>query len=322
MSPVQLTEPYASLARRFGREKLEQRLLTQASHWAKLTHQGSGPFRLLNKLPLDAFVAFALAATGLSRRARANHLAPQLVECSWKIPRLPAGFAGFRMLQLSDLHLDLDAEFTDSLIDRLNGVECDAIVVTGDFRNSTRTDFGPSILEAQRLLATLPAVPRFGILGNHDFVEQRPHLEAAGLPMLLNEAAFVEREGQRLWFAGIDDPHFYKTHDLAAASATIPEGACTVLLAHSPEIADELSDDRFDLVLCGHTHGGQLCLPGGRWLHVPIKNQPRERIRGAWERSGTQGYTSVGTGSCGVPARLNCTGEFTLHTLLPASVTA
>jgi predicted MPP superfamily phosphohydrolase len=320
MSRAHLPEPYASLARRFGREKLEQRLLTQASHWAKLTHQGSGLFRFENKLPLDAFVAFALAATGLSRRGRVNHLAPRRVECSWEIPRLPPAFAGYRVLQLTDLHLDLDADFTDALIGLLQGVECDAIVITGDFRNSTRTDFMPSVNEARRLFATLPAVPRFGILGNHDFVEQLPHLEAAGLPMLLNEAAFVERDGQRLWFAGVDDPHFYKTHDLAAATAAIPADACTVLLAHSPEIADELRDARFDLVLCGHTHGGQLCLPGGRWLHVPIKNQPRERIRGAWKVAGTQGYTSVGTGSCGVPARLNCHGEYTLHTLWPAGV--
>jgi predicted MPP superfamily phosphohydrolase len=319
MFPAHLPEPYASLARRFGREKLERRLLTQASHWAKLTHQGSGLFRFENKLPLDSIVAFMLAATGLSRRARANHLAPRSVECTWKIPRLPAVFAGFRLLQLSDLHLDLDTQFTDALVSRLQGVQCDAIVITGDFRNSTRADFGPSVIEARRLLASLPKVPRFGILGNHDFVEQLPHLEAAGLPMLLNEAAFVERDGQRLWFAGIDDPHFYKTHDLAAATASIPADACAVLLAHSPEIADELRDDRFDLVLSGHTHGGQLCLPGGRWLHVPIKNQPRERIRGAWKIGGTQGYTSVGTGSCGVPARLNCHGEYTLHTLWPGS---
>jgi predicted MPP superfamily phosphohydrolase len=313
-----LPEPYASLARRLGREKLERRLFTQASHWARLAHQGSGLFRLENYLPLDAVVAFALTATGLFSRARANHLDPRLVERTWRLPRLPASFAGFRLLHLTDLHMDLDSAFADALIARLAGVSCDAIVVTGDFRSSTREDFFPALVATRRLLAALPAVPRYGILGNHDFIEQLPHLEADGLPMLLNESAFIERDGQRLWFAGIDDPHFYKTHDLAAATAAIPADACTVLLAHSPEIADELPENRFDLVLCGHTHGGQLCLPGGRWLHVPIKNQPRERIRGAWKAAGAEGYTSVGTGSCGVPARLNCPGEFTLHTLQPA----
>ena len=318
LSPMRarcLSESSASLARRFGREKLAQRLHAQACHRAGLTHQGHGLLRLEKHLPIDELVGLMLAATGLFPRARANHLAPRLVEKTWQLPRLPAAFDGFRLLQLTDLHLDLDPAFTDALIARLSGITCDAIAITGDFRNSTRDDYWPSIVATRQLLATLPEVPRFGILGNHDCIEQVPHLEAAGLPMLLNESAYLERDGQRLWFAGIDDPHFYKTHDLAAAATAIPAGASTVLLAHSPEVADELPEGRFDLVLCGHTHGGQLCLPSGRWLHVPIKNQPAERIRGAWRAAGAHGYTSVGTGSCGVAARLNCLGEFTLHTL-------
>jgi predicted MPP superfamily phosphohydrolase len=311
-----LAEPYATFARRLGREKLAQRMAVQASHWARLHHQGAGIFSLEKYIPLDALVAFALTATGLFSRARANHLAPQLVERTWHLPRLPSAFEGFRLLQLTDLHLDLDPDFTSALIARLAGLDYDALVITGDFRNSTRDDFFPSIAATRRLLASLPAAPpRFAILGNHDFIEQATLIEAAGLPVLLNESASIERDGQRLWIAGIDDPHFYKTHDLTACTAGIPAEACTILLSHSPEIADELPEGRFDLVLCGHTHGGQLCLPGGRWLHVPIQGQPRARIRGAWQAAGAQGYTSVGTGSCGVPARLNCPGEFTLHHL-------
>ena len=311
----ELPEPYASLARRLGREKLEQRLSVQASHWARLHHQGAGLFSLERYIPLDAVVAFALTASGLFTRARANHLAPRLVERTWSLPRLPAAFEGFRLLHLTDLHLDLDPDFTSALIARLAGLQYDALVITGDFRNSTRDDYFPAIADTRRLLDSLPTGPRFGSLGNHDFIEQAPHLEAAGLPILLNESASIERDGSRLWFAGIDDPHFYKTHDLAAATSAIPTDACTILLAHSTEIADELPEGRFDLVLCGHTHGGQLCMPGGRWLHVPIKGQPRDRSRGAWKAAGAQGYTSVGTGSCGVPARLNCPGEFTIHHL-------
>jgi predicted MPP superfamily phosphohydrolase len=312
-----LPEPFASLALRLGREKLERRLRTQASHWAHLTHQGSGIFRWERHVPLDRWVELGLKLTGLSTRALANHRAPQLVERAWHLPRLPNAFAGFRLLHLSDLHLDLDPEFTPALIARLAGIECDAVVITGDFRNSTHSDYAPALAATRRVLAALPAVPRFAVLGNHDFIEKVPELEAAGLPVLLNEALPLTRDGQTLWFAGVDDPHFYQTHDLAAANSAVPEGACVVLLAHSPEIADELPEGRFDLVLCGHTHGGQLCLPGGRWLHVPLRGQPAERIRGAWRAAGAQGYTSVGTGSCGVPARLNCPGEITRHLLLP-----
>jgi predicted MPP superfamily phosphohydrolase len=217
--------------------------------------------------------------------------------------------------QLTDRHLDLAPEFTNALSRRLQEISCDAIVITSDFLNSTREDFNPAMADTHRLLATLPSLPRFGILGNHDFIEQVPAREADGLPILLNESAAIERDGQQLWIAGIDDPHFYRPHDLAAATRDIPADAFTVLWAHSPEIADELPEGRFDLVLCGHTHGGQLCLPGGRWLHVPIKNQPAESIRVAWTAASAPGDTSVGTGSCGVPARINCSGEYTLHTL-------
>lgn len=313
--PTELPEPFASLAQRLGRERLQHRLLQQASHWAGLAHQGSGIFRMEEHLPLDAIIAFGLAATGLAGRAFRNHRSPQVVERTWRLARLPAAFENFRLLQLTDLHLDLDPGFIDALIPRVSALACDAVVITGDFRNSTRADFNPALDAARRLLAALPAGPRFGVLGNHDFIEQVPSLESAGLRMLLNEAACLERDGTKLWFAGIDDPHFYRTHDLAAASSGIPAGACIVLLSHSPEIADELPDGRFDLVLSGHTHGGQLCLPGGRWLHVPLKGQPAERVRGVWQAAGAQGYTSVGSGSCGVPARLNCPGEITLHHL-------
>jgi uncharacterized protein len=303
------------LVARLGQERLAERLNRQAGHKARLIHQGAGLFILEKYLPLDRIVACGLALTGLLPGARANHLAPRLVERSWCLPRLPAAFEGFRLLQLSDLHLDDGLDFTSALLPRLAGLACDAIVITGDFRFSTHADLGPTIQETQRLLAALPAVPRYAVLGNHDPIELVAPLEAAGLRVLLNEAVCLERDTAQLWLAGIDDPHFYQTHDLAAAAAALPAGACTVLLAHSPEIADQLPPGRFDLVLCGHTHGGQLCLPGGQWIHVPLRGQPCERIRGAWQAAGAHGYTSVGTGSCGVAARLNCPGEYTLHTL-------
>ncbi len=319
-----LPEPYASLSRRLGRELLERRLMIQASHWAHLDHQGAGIFKLERFFPIDPAVLLALKLSGLYPRAHRNHLTPPVVERTWQLPRLPAAFDGFRLLQLSDLHLDVDPGFLDSLLPLLAPLTYDAVAITGDFRNSTRDDFAPALALARRLLASLPDVPRFGILGNHDFIEQAPDLESAGLTLLLNESAFIERDGARLYFAGVDDPHFYRTHDLAAATAAIPAEACTILLAHSPEIADQLAPGCFDLVLCGHTHGGQLCLPGGRWLHVPVKHQPRDRIRGPWlaPDGTTRGYTSPGTGSCAVPARLNCPGEITLHHLRAPSRSA
>ena len=233
------------------------------------------------------------------------------------MPRLPRAFAGFRLLQLSDLHLDLDSDFTAALIEKLRGLDFDAVVITGDFRNSTYDNHALAITEAGAVIATLHE-PRFGILGNHDFIEQVTDLESLGLPILLNEVTSISRGPDQLWIAGIDDPHFYSTHDLARVITRLPPDACTILLSHSPEIVLELPTNRFDLVLCGHTHGGQLCLPGGRWLHVPVHGLRREFICGPWRLDHTHGYTSPGTGACGVPARLNCPGELTIHVLEPA----
>lgn len=313
-----LPEPYASLERRIGRAMLDKRLRRELDHLARLSHQGEGIFRLEALFPhvVDNLTALALRLTGLAGRARRNFLNPRIVERRWQLPHLPKSFDGFRLLQLTDLHFDLDPAFTPALIEKLKDLDHDAVVITGDFRNSTNEDHGPSFDAAKEVIACLKS-PCFAILGNHDFIELVPALEPAGLPFLLNEVAFLSRGEDRLWIAGIDDPHFYHTHDLRRIADALPPDACTVLLSHSPEIVKEPIPDCFDLILCGHTHGGQICLPGGRWVHVPVHGLESEFIKGPWRYGNAQGYTSPGTGACGVAGRLNCPGEITVHILTP-----
>jgi uncharacterized protein len=123
-----LPEPYATLSQRIGSVMLERRLVRQATHWALRSHQGRGIFRLEAILPLDAIVSWTLRVGGLAKRARANYLAHRLVERHWYLERLPAGFAGFRLLQLSDLHLDLDPAFTHVVAEKMRGLVYDAVV--------------------------------------------------------------------------------------------------------------------------------------------------------------------------------------------------
>ena len=87
--------------------------------------------------------------------------------------------------------------------------------------------------------------------------------------MLFNECEPIVRGGQRIFLAGVDDPHFYRADDIEKATAQIPADAFSILLAHTPEVYDRAMTAKFDLMLCGHTHGGQLCLPGG----IPVKLQ-------------------------------------------------
>jgi predicted MPP superfamily phosphohydrolase len=152
------------------------------------------------------------------------------------------------------------------------------------------------------------------VLGNHDFVEIVPPLEAAGLRFLLNESIAVERGGDRLHLVGVDDPHYYETDNLEDALAGLPDDEPKVLLCHSPELYRPAAACGLDLMLCGHTHAGQICLPGGIPLLTNARCPRRLRV-GAWRYRELAGYTSAGTGSCGVPVRFFCPPEMTLHEL-------
>jgi Predicted phosphohydrolases len=254
--------------------------------------------------------------TGLWSHAHANCFNFRRVEQHWHLPGLPAAFDGFRLLQLSDLHLDVDPRLAPAIADAVKDCRHDALVITGDFRNTTDADPAPSMALLPTVLAASRA-PRFGILGNHDFIEKVSPLEAAGLPILLNESAYLERDGAKLWICGVDDPHFYRTHDFATARSGVPAGDCAILLCHSPEVHAEAAEYGFALMLAGHTHGGQICLPGGRHLVCPTRGLPRRFVKGRWQSGSLQGYTSPGTGACGVAARLSCRPELSIHVLHP-----
>ena len=304
---------YPKLEKRLGRELLASRLLKQAGKTARLLHQGEGAMRIERVVPLDQLVSIFLRFSGLAGAARRGFLNVRTVEQTWHLPRLPRAFDGFRFLQLTDLHADLDPALTEIVVNRVAETPHDAVGITGDFRNKTSGDYSECVAATARIAGAL-APRRWGVLGNHDFIEMVPSLEQIGLPILLNEVSVIESGRDRLWIAGIDDPHFYKTHDLNAVRAAIPRGECAILLAHSPEVYAEAAVDSFDLQLSGHTHGGQLCLPGGRHIVIPCRLPPRF-LKGRWAHGSLQGYTSPGTGSCGVAARLNCPPEITLHIL-------
>ena len=114
--------------------------------------------------------------------------------------------------------------------------------------------------------------------------------------------------------AGIDDPHYFATDNLALAYEGIPDEAVSVLLSHSPEIYRDAAYVGFDVTLCGHTHAGQICLPGSIALTYNSA-APRFTGGGSWSFDLMQGYTYAGTGSSVVPARFNCPPEITLHRL-------
>ena len=135
--------------------------------------------------------------------------------------------------------------------------------------------------------------------------------------MLMNEMAVLEKQGAQIFLAGVDDPHYFRVDNLEKATRDIPAGAVSLLLSHTPEIYRQAAYADFDVMFCGHTHGGQICLPGG--IPVTLDSKcPRSVGAGKWRYQQMQGYTSVGAGTSIVNVRFNCPPEVTIHHILQA----
>lgn len=302
------------IRRRLGEERTLRRLTLEEKLRGRKVVQGLGAFSLERYFSVNACIGTAINLCGLGGRGRKNILDLRIEMHEVAIKGLPKSFEGFRLMQLSDLHCDLDARMMERIGEAMASVPHDAVVLTGDYHNDVHAPFGDSLAAMRRFIPLLHPV-RFAILGNHDYLAKVAPLEEEGLPFLLNESALIERGGSRIALCGIDDPHFFRTHDLSKVCSDIPEGTPSILLSHSPETYREAARLGFDLMLSGHTHGGQICLPGG----IPIyRNAPgcrREHLAGSWREGRMIGYTSRGTGSAGVPARFHCPPEITIHTL-------
>lgn len=304
------------LKERMGEALLNERLNKQAKHEARQTHQGEGIFKLerFRHISIDRWAERALKFSLLWKRAHRNIFDIRVVEQDWHLKNLPSAFDGFRLIQLADLHLDIHRDLAPAIARAVRQCPHHAMCITGDYRNTTNQNQEPSMALMPQILEATNA-PCYGVLGNHDFIQKVERLERYGMRMLLNESLPLERSGEQLWIAGVDDPHFYQTHDFAAARRGIPANACSVLLCHSPEAHAEAARFGFSLMLSGHTHGGQICLPGGRHLVTSSKGLKQPFVKGRWKSGDMQGYTSPGTGSSGVAARLNCPPEITVHVL-------
>ena len=195
----------------------------------------------------------------------------------------------------------------------LPNIEYDLCVLTGDYRAQTFGAYEPALAGMAPLCSALKR-PIYGVLGNHDTIRMVPGLEDMGIQMLLNENQSIERNDQRIYLAGIDDAHFYRVDNIEKAATGIPFGDFSILLSHTPEVYQQASYADFSLLLGGHTHRGQICLPG----RIPITLSsvlPHHMGSGPWKYRDMIGYTSVGAGSCVVPVRYNCPPEITLHCL-------
>jgi uncharacterized protein len=243
------------------------------------------------------------------------------------INNLPPPFHGYRIVQISDIHLDEYTEpfFLERIVHHVNNLAPDLVLLTGDFITHGSLTFiagSHAIRRCSEILTTLTAPLRYAILGNHDVSFNAPlvieSLKAHGTPVLVNEYLPIERNGSRIWLCGVDDPGMSHP-DLDLTLPAKPDGP-VLLMAHEPDFADNVvahpRGHLVDLMLSGHSHGGQIRLPFlGPLILPPLAEKYPE---GYYRFNQMQLYVNRGIGTVGLPFRLNCPPEITVITLNPA----
>lgn len=291
------------------------RATTRARRW-RACHQPLARyhtfFNFENFIYYRIIITFFFKSIGLYRQGISNALNVTIRTDDLFFRNLPQEFDGFKIMLLTDLHLDGIPELPDRIIEKIKNVEVDLCLIGGDLRMEVYGPAAPSLRGLRRLVQNINSIHGIlGVLGNHDCIEMVPDLEEAGVVMLVNDSWHIENNGARIWIVGIDDPHFYKVHDLKAAFRTVQPGGFTILLSHSPEAYKEAAAFQPAIYLCGHTHGGQIRLPGRKPIFTNSR-APKFTADGPWQYKGMCGFTSRGVGSSGVPLRFNCSGEINI----------
>jgi uncharacterized protein len=271
-----------------------------------------------------------LATAGTGVIAAAGFIAsdrPQVTRIDIRLRGLPHEFDGYTIAQLSDFHYEDHFSVVPirKSIELVNALHPDLIVLTGDYvtvpmgdyHRSTAYRFARNAGPCAEVLGKLRApAGTFAVLGNHDGSSDPSYivhaLQGHGIPVLMNRSIPLEREKARIWLAGIDDV-LEGRPDLAAALRPIPSGEVTILLAHEPDFADDAVFAPVHLQLAGHSHGGQIWIPGigAPWLPQLARKYPR----GSYQIGKLTLYTNLGIGTIRMPVRINCTPEVTLITL-------
>lgn len=303
----------SALERRLGRLYSRQRLGIERESETRVFGGGINFFHPENWYAAHSLIAAVLKLSGLYWRGQKNATNVQLRRNTIICARLPAAFDGFRILHLSDLHTDKNERAMARVAELVRGLDYDLCVLTGDYRGATSGPYEATLKGLEPIRKDLRGAI-YAVLGNHDSILMVPGMEALGICVLLNEAAQIVRGNDRIHVVGIDDAHYFRVDNIEKAAGDVPPNEFSILLSHTPEVYRQAAHAGFDAMLSGHTHGGQICLPGS----IPITLDsvlPRSMGAGAWTYHEMQGYTSVGAGTSIVPVRINCLPEITLHEL-------
>ena len=231
-----------------------------------------------------------------------------------EVSTLPAAFESYKILHITDLHLDSLAGVEDTICELIDGISFDLCLFSGDYTREMAGPFEHILGRVKKIVDAVDA--RDGVyatLGNHDTHRMLEPFEKMGITFLINDTVPICRGKEKIAVTGLDDPHLYLTDQTVEALYAAKEGF-KIALVHSPELYDVAADCGFDLYLCGHTHGGQICLPGGTPLVTHLKSG-RQFFQGLWKHAGMIGYTNPGASVVSLPLRYNTQSEIALITL-------
>ena len=288
------------------------------------------------KISRRAFLKNGLRLSGLAFLGfgfeRRNNLAIEQVNLGFA--NLPQSFHDFRIVQISDLHASfwVGRDYLMQVVKEINGLKKDLVVISGDIITGSVNSFwkkwlpeikGDYLSMVVDVLGNLDAGEKMAVLGNHDQGAGKQtelrlvrELETAGIRVLRNRAKRLVRGPSHLYIAGTDD--YWFNCDLDEALGDVPPTGFKILLCHSPDVRQLIKNNsKIDLMLCGHTHGGQVAIPFLSHHFVPIED-PRRYLAGLVKEPYGYTYVNRGIGTLVFPFRIGAPPEITcirLHKL-------
>jgi predicted MPP superfamily phosphohydrolase len=261
---------------------------------------------------------------GVGRMAYAKQPKPSWVEITHvklKLPRLGKAFDGFRLVQISDIHMGgwMNIRHFSNVMKLALHQGADLLALTGDFVNyyGDLRVVAEAIEDLSEVFKTLGDVLRAGVLGNHDVRSTpgdiRKMMERHQILDLTNRVHTIMRGDERLHIAGVDDLR-YGHPDLNKVVSALPKDGSAILLSHEPDFADVSAQTKcFDLQISGHSHGGQVVFPFVGPLYLPRGGQ--KYYSGLYQVGTMLQYTNRGIGTVAPFFRINCRAEITVFTL-------
>ena len=243
----------------------------------------------------------------------------QIEKISVEIENLPESFDGTKIVHLTDFHSYGFNKREKKVLEMVDQLDPDFVFITGDFVDRTTQDIN-SVQEFWQELGNQYQGKIFGVLGNHEYGNKNADsdsleelLEESGIVILSNENRKIFQDDEYIYLVGVDDPDT-GNDDLKKAAVSTEKDIPKILLAHSPDIInnlDSLKEEEIDLILAGHTHGGQIGIPFVRPFWVPTKNRGKY-ASGLFIFDSVHLYVNRGVGLSVLPIRFNCPPEITV----------